>query len=310
MSARLFRHPTGLYIPDTWDAARRSGPRQLLDWYARHCGHKGPVLGRTTGTSGTIAITSQADANALRGYYTKGNLYVTASNITIRNIWNEMDPATYVGPTCYLDTSCANLVFENCKFDGVLDIGSIGIGGDVSYNTNITFRYCEVTRCGFDSVRMFKNSRLEYCLIHNMREWVPGTDGTYVPDGDQSIYPHCDGIQIIRPGNTIYRCAVINNLSDQATSCIMCKPDAGENITDVVVDECYFEGANNYSVHFVTGPSTLTGVILRNCLFSKNFGGFGAHPSTPVSFGSLSGSDYTFTGNRWADSNLQISGLL
>lgn len=204
-------------------------------------------------------------------------------------------------------------LFEYLELDGVNERAYTGFGG-ASYVENNIFRYCDISRTGDDGGKMSRNMIAEYNYFHDMRPWVDANDGTYYGGPNDVRYPHLDILQVIRGNATIRRNFMWNTTTAPTTSVFLAKPDTGEGSTSLLIEENIMHGSNNYPVQLVNqaaslggAGATLDGVIVRNNLISKDFGGFGAHPTIPFAVGTLYSDQVSYSGNRWLEDKTAIA---
>lgn len=277
----------------------------LKRWFLANCRPKVPIT--ETIEPGQYTVTTQGQFEAYVGKKIPGQLIIDGV-IDVHDIDYEHVETGYAYPQLYLTTNAEGSWVHDCRFDGIMSKGSFAIGGEYSDIDNVLFERLSIRRCGFDGIRMLRNSTYRHIYARDFRPWgYDPADGTYVPDGDHEVHAHLDPFQGYRNGNTIEECWSENTQTDSATSCGMFSTDTGEAVTSLIVRRNFFKGSNNYPLHFVQSSASFTGIVLQDNLFDRAYGGYGSHG--PVSSGTLGGGALTASGNLWADDRSPISGL-
>lgn len=215
-------------------------------------------------------------------------------------------------------STISNVVIEDFRIDGIDELAYMGVGGD-SYAKNILVQRGDISAVGNDPARIFKNSIFRHNYVHDLRGWTVA-DGTYVPNAVDNpsltpnplvVNPHLDCCQALYGQSVIEENWLQNTTGDSSTSVILVKPDSSEDIVSYLIRANYIEGGKAYPIHLVTKNISLTnpgqtvsGVVVRDNLISKNYGNYPADP--PYSVASIYSDCATFSGNVYAEDRSPI----
>lgn len=247
----------------------------LRDWFERNTGPRYDVSSVVTGT---VVLTTQAEANAIIGKTIRGKVQINANNLDVHDFaveWDGTGTGTLLLEALNGVTGCT---VHHFLLDGKMGNVSYGLGG-TSFSTGWTVEYGEIRQMGGDAVRTFKSSTYRYLYCHSFRPWVTARDGVYDINGSQSLYPHTDAIQTLRSGNTVQYCWFENTSAQNATSACIVKPDADEAITSFTLDSSYLDGGG--VVFYVDNANSdaddpgangqPTGLVFSNLRIGRNF---------------------------------------
>jgi hypothetical protein len=290
-----------------WAAAHAAGINTLEEWMR---GATGPRIPITTTQSGNVTITTPAEAADMAGVHFTSSIITFANSSPIAP-WNfKVTAPSGLGTTTHynclnLPNGVSNIDFRYITLRGGYQRAVSGFGG-TSYNENVNLRYMDIAEMGDDAGKLYRNGVMEYCWIHDGLEWDDELFGVYNPSANNVQYPHLDGGQVLRSGNTIRRNLIRLPTTVNVVGTVTAGSDiAGENIDGLMVEENTVEGGYVYCMHYFSGAGGApANVTVRNNRFSRNYGGYGS--VHPISSGSV-GSNYSETGNVWDDTGLPIS---
>lgn len=299
-----------IVAPDdmTWEEAWASGSVETLrSWFVKNTG---PRLPLDTVFVGDYQIDDQADADALAGVLVRGRVFINATVGNILDFGVEWD-GEGTGDNLVQTVNGSTATIEHFLLDGGYAKISYGLVG-TTYSEGVTARYGDIRRMGGDGLRCHKNSTYQYLYIHDFRPWNVETDGPWNPAGDQSVYPHTDGIQVFRPGNVVNRCFVENTTASNATAALTLKPDADEAITSFTFSESYINGggcnfyvdnqANNIDAPGANGQPT-------GLIFDDIWVGRDSRDNCVWRHDEVPSSSFTKTDVVWADTKSPVMAL-
>lgn len=281
---------TGGGFRDTWQTAYDAayagqGTTRLRNWFAANTGHNVSLTGTL---SGTQSVTTQAAGTALLGKTITGT--VNSNGVTFNaGEAIELSGFKVVSPALTRASShhCTLLSFTSSAFtvyahhitlDGQNYTGSQGTGGN-TFADNITFRYLNIYNCGFDGLRMYKNTLAEYIYVHDLLDYDAAGWTGYDGNGDQDLYPHLDALQPQHTGCVIRYSWLENNTGSSATSGGMLLLSDVNRITSFTMDSCYISGGANHCITVGTAADIVSdpgvngypeGVVIQNCVVAKN----------------------------------------
>jgi hypothetical protein len=222
----------------TFDQAFASTPSVLENWFQLNTG---PRVALTTVLTGTQTITTQGQADALVGKLVRGKVVISASDLDLADFGVEWDGSGTGVLLIEATDGVDNVHLHHFLADGKYGNISYGVGG-TTFSENWLVENGEIRAMGGDGIRTFKNSTYKQMYLHTFRSWNEAVDGVFDPNGSQSLFPHTDGVQTIRSGNTVTECWIENTTATNATSACIVKSDTDEQITSFTMTKCYING--------------------------------------------------------------------
>lgn len=295
----------------TFDEAWATGKVGVLrNWFRDNTG---PTIPLTKHFVGDFEVADQTDADDLVGTRVVGRLRLTGSGTSETPLELHDFEVAWDG-----SGTGANLVetvngedhihLTDFRLNGNYGNISYGLTG-TTFSEGITAERGEIVRMGGDGLRTHKNSTYRHMYIHDFREWNVTRDGVYDANGSQSLYPHTDGVQVIRSGNTVEQSWIENTDATNATSGLIVKPDADEAITAFTFDKNLIDGGGvpfyvDNSASNIDSPGTNgqpTGLVFTNLRVGRNFreGRVWRHDEVPSS-------SFTKTDIVWADDGTPV----
>jgi hypothetical protein len=286
-------------------AAFASSVEVLREWHRRSSGPKVPL---TQTYEGTYTVSSAALAAALQGVLVIGKIVVTVGNVTLRNFGVQAPTGLSTAAVYELLASSggvSDVRVADFYLDGSLELAAQGIGGTL-YSERWRIERGDISRCGNDAMKLFKNSTYRHMYVHDHRPWDVATDGEYDGVPNNARYPHRDPLQATRGGQTIEESYFDNGTDDAATSgggVIKCD---SEQIASFTMRRTFIKGGTNYCVHTAAGSfGQPLNVLYEDIRVSKEYGGYGTHG--PFSDGTVDPGNITYTRCVWADDGTPVS---
>lgn len=268
--------PGGIYNPAeglTYEEAFAAPVEVLRNWFELNTGPRIPLVQQV----GNVVIASQEDADALSGVMVIGTVTITANIEELCDFGVRWD-GSGTGKNLLQTSGGASAGWVHHFVldggDGNISYGFVG----TSYSENILCEYGEIKRMGGDGLRTHKNSTYQYLYIHDFRAWDADRDGPWNPSGDQSLYPHTDGIQCFRDGNIVSCCFIENTNASNSTAALTIKPDADEAIVNFGLSESYLDGGGvifyvdnqNSNIDSPGANGQPTGLVFENLRVGRN----------------------------------------
>jgi hypothetical protein len=216
----------------------RAPIRSLEDWFRANTGPRVPLTNRVTGD---VTVTTQQECDDLVGAIVAGRVLINGADLELQDFGVEWDH-TGTGATLLQTLNGeGGTHIHHFLLDGHMGNFSYGLGG-TSYSENLLVTNGEIRQMGGDGFRTHKNSTYRHLYVHSFRDWVTARDGVYDPNGSQSLFPHTDGMQNLRSGNLVEECWIANTPAQNATSAVIVKSDADEQIDGFTMRRCYVSG--------------------------------------------------------------------
>jgi hypothetical protein len=280
----------------------------LRNWFELNVGPRVPIVSTV---NGDVAINSQADADALVGKLVQGRILIYADDIDLGDFAVEWD-RTGTGANLVQTIDGANGAhIHHFLLDGKMGNISYGLLG-TSYSEDLLVEAGEIRGMGGDAIRTHKNSTYRHLYCHSFRDWQTARDGTFDPNGSQALFPHTDGLQNLRSGNTVEECWIENTKADNATSGVIVKSDADEQITSFAMRRCYVDGGGvpiyidnqNSDIDSPGANGQPTGVVLEDILVGRQH-----REARAIRHDEVPSSSITKTNVRYADNGAAVEAL-
>jgi hypothetical protein len=278
----------------------------LRNWFRANTGSRLPI--NPTPLTGVQAITTQPQADALKGRKVSGRITIGANNISLTDFECEWDGTGTGSLLVEVLGGFTGITISHFKLDGKYANISYGVGG-TTFSTGCTVTNGEILHIGGDAVRTFKNSTYRHLYCHSFRPWDTAVDGVYDPNGSQTLYPHTDAIQTIRSGNVVEECWFENTPAQNATSACIIKVDTDESITSFTMRRCYIDGGGvvfyidnlNSDIDNPGAFGQPSGIVFEDILVGRNH-----REARTFRHDEVPSANITKTNVRYADTGLPV----